>query len=132
MASEGNVDAMLTAIQDPATQLTLKGIFRYVLSNIAFGRATAGGGGVSQVSSAAPAENFPGGFFKGTTAAVANREFTVAHNFGRSPYLLIPVLPLDQIGAQLVPLTVTRAADASYVYLKSGVVSAPIFVYVEG
>lgn len=121
---------MLTAITDPAAQLTLKGIFRYVLKNAAFGRAT--GSTQSAASTAVPAENFSGGFFKGTTPAVANREFTIGHNFGRSPYLLIPVLPLDQVSASIVRLTVSRAADASNVYLKSAETSQPIFVYLEG
>lgn len=76
--------------------------------------------------------NFGGAWFETTTPAGVNTEFTIPHGFGRTPYLLLPVLPLDVQGAQLVPLTVSRVADDNRVYLKSSVASAPITVGVEG
>lgn len=79
-----------------------------------------------------PLTNFAGGFFAATTASVANTEFSIQHGFGRVPYLLHPVLPLDQLNAQIVPLKVTRVADDKRVYLSSSVVSASITVAVEG
>lgn len=131
MASLGNVETLLAGIRDPEVQLSLKGIFRYLLSNLSLGRATSGSS-QSATSTTAPSENFSGGFFQGKTSAVANHEFVIGHSFGRSPYLLIPVLPLDQVSAAIVRLTVSRAADASYVYLKSPDTSQPVFVYLEG
>lgn len=76
--------------------------------------------------------NFGGAFYEVTTAAVAGDEFTIQHQFGRTPYLLLPVLPLDVKGAKLVPLTVSRVADAKRVYLTSTVTSATITVGLEG
>ena len=66
-----------------------------------------------------------------TTPAVANTEFSVAHQFGATPYLVMPVLP-NETDAQLVPLTWTRAWDAKRIYLSSPITSARIFLYVEG
>lgn len=79
-----------------------------------------------------PCQNFGAGFFHGTTASVADTEFSITHGFGRTPYLVIPVLPLDTVGARIVPLTVTRAADDKRVYLSSSAESAPVTLYVEG
>lgn len=79
-----------------------------------------------------PMLNFAGGFFAGTTPSVPDTEFTITHAFGRVPYLLIPILPLDEVGAQIVPLTVTRAADEKRFYLSSSVADAPFVVAVEG
>lgn len=131
MASPGNIEAMLGGVSDVSLQGTLKAIFRYLLSNLRFGRAT-GSTLQSAVSTAIPAENLTGGFFTATTPTIANTEFMLPHNFGRAPYLLIPVVPLDQVGAAVVRLTVARAADSSNVYLKSPETSQPIYVYLEG
>lgn len=79
-----------------------------------------------------PLLNMGGGFFAGTTHATPGTEFTIAHGFGRTPYLLMPVLCLDTPGAQIVPLTVNRAADDRRIYLTSSVASAPIVCAVEG
>ena len=48
-------------------------------------------------------------------------------------YLVMPVIPLDLVGARSIPLTVTRAADDQRVYLKTeaGSTSAPFSLYVE-
>lgn len=130
MAAPGAIDTMLAGVSDVGLQRVLKGIFRYLLTNLRVGRAT--GSSQSAVSTTVPSENLTGGFFTATTPAVANQEFTVPHNFGSTPYLLIPVAPLDQVSAAIVRLTVSRAADASNVYLKSPDVSQPFYVYLEG
>lgn len=65
-----------------------------------------------------------------TTHATADTEFSIAHGLGQVPTLVIPVLPLD-VGNQLVPLVVTRAPDASRVYLRSSSTGAPISLYLE-
>jgi hypothetical protein len=48
------------------------------------------------------------------------------------PHYALPVLELDRPGAKVVPLEVTRAADARRIYLKSTSTSAPITLLVEG
>lgn len=130
MASAGQIDALLGGIPDPNTQTVLKGIFRYLLTNLRLGRAT--GSTQSAASTATKAENLSGGYFSATTPAVANTEFAMPHTYGRPPYLLIPVLPLDQVNAAIVRLTVSRAADASNVYLKSPDTAQTVYVYLEG
>lgn len=79
-----------------------------------------------------PLTNFGGGFFTGTTAAVANDEFTLAHGFGRTPYLAYPVLCLDTVGSRVLDLQVTRAADDKRIYLSSPIQSADVTIVVEG
>jgi len=117
----GNVESMLSGLDDK-TQRILRRIFEYVLKDLRFGRGEDG----------YPAKNFGAGFYAATTPAVANTAFTVTHSFGRIPYLVVPVLPLDKPGAKIVRLTVTQAADASRLYLSSPDTSAPIYLYVEG
>ena len=96
--------------------------FGYVLDNWRMGRCTAGG----------RAENAQLYALSGTTSGTANAEFSIAHGLSSAPYLLIPILALDTVGQQLVPLKVTRAADSQRIYLSSSVTSAPIRVLVEG
>ena len=76
--------------------------------------------------------NFKGYYAQSTTSSTANDEFSVRHGIGRTPYLLVPVLPLDDTTAQLVRLKVSRAADAQRIYLTSPDTSAPIFLWLEG
>lgn len=131
MAAPGSVEAILSSIPDPQLQRAMKNLFRYILTNLAFGRAT-GSTSQSAASTAVPSENLVGGYFTATTPGVANQEFAVAHSFGHAPYLAVPVLPLDQVNASMVQLTVSRAADASNVYFKSPATSQPIYLYIEG
>jgi hypothetical protein len=123
VADYGNVETKLAGIpDDQGVRRILKDIFRYTLADTRFGRSTDG----------ESAKNFGGGFFKGTTPGTANQEFSITHSFGRTPYLLIPVLPLDQVNATIVRLQLSKAADPSRVYLKSPDTSAVFYVYIEG
>jgi hypothetical protein len=70
------------------------------------------------------AENFAWFATEFTTHAVANTEFSVEHGMDSIPSKFIPSLRLDVVNSALVPLTVTRAADARRVYFKSSVASA--------
>src|SRR5438105_11090843 len=54
-----------------------------------------------------------------TTASVANTEFSIVHGLATAPKWLVPVLDLNSVNAQLVPLQVSKAPDAQRVYLKS-------------
>jgi hypothetical protein len=76
-------------------------------------------------------ENFARYYVNSTTNSTANDEFTVVHGMGRAPYAMRAVLPLDQIGAKTVRLEVSRAADATRLYLKSPEASAPITLELE-
>ena len=75
--------------------------------------------------------NFQWYWLQGTTASAANTEFSVAHGLGRIPSVILPVLPLDQVGGQIVPLQVSRAADVNRLYLKSTSTSAAFTILVE-
>ncbi len=123
MANASNTETMLNGITDiPSIPRVLKAAFKYILRDIRVGRVIVG----------KASTNLSGGFFSGKTPSSANQEFAIAHTFGSPPYLLLPVLPLDQVGASMVRLTVSRAADASNVYLKSPETSQNVFVYLEG
>lgn len=102
-------------------QAALAQVFEYLCGNLRLGRCTSG----------TRAENFQMYALEGETASVADTEFSVAHGLGVAPFLVLPVLSLEE-GAQLVPLTVTRAPDAERIYLSSSVTSAPFRVLVEG
>lgn len=131
MANPSTVETFLTGIPDDKIQSVLKGVFRYILGDTRFGRAT-GTGQQSKASTNAKATNLGGGYLSSTTPAIANTEFAVAHNFGHAPYLCIPVLPLDQVNAGIARLVVSRVADASNLYFKSADTSQVIYLYVEG
>lgn len=75
--------------------------------------------------------NFQWYWLQGTTHPNANTEFSIAHGLGRAPSVILPVIALDQIGSQLVPLQVSKAPDASRIYLKSSSTSAAFTVLVE-
>ena len=122
MSDLGSIELKLGGVEDMTLRRILFSIFQKLVPDTRFGRAEAG----------EAAQNFGGGFFFGTTPGTANTEFIISHSFGRTPYLLIPVLPLDQVNARIVPLTVTRAADARNIYLSSPEEDAAIFVYLEG
>lgn len=122
MADQGYVESQLAGIADPQLRKILSSVFKYILKDTRFGRA----------EDAEASVNFGGGFFAGTTHATPNTEFSIEHSFGRPPYLLLAVLPLDGSGGNIVPLQVERAADARKIYLSSSVASANFVVYLEG
>jgi len=82
------------------------------------------------VAHQAKAENFNAVTLVSTTASDTG-EFTVLHGLGRAPYRAMPSLDLNSSGMQMVPLEVTRPADASRLYLKSTSTSAQFSIYVE-
>ena len=94
---------------DATVKRVLTDVFRQLIPNWRFG----------PVSHQAKSENFQAYYVTSTTSSTANDEFSIVHGLGRIPYLAVPVLPLDQVGAKTVRLQVARAADAQRVYLKS-------------
>ena len=121
MALPGYVETLLGGME-AGLRRSLRLIFDYVLANLTFGPP----------DDQTRARNFQCYYYTTTTPAVAETEFTIAHGLGTTPYLLLPVLNLQTVGAKVVPLTVTRAPDATRVYLSSTVASAPICVLMEG
>lgn len=107
-----------------ALQPTFLRIFRAILKDLRVGHPTG--------DTRDPTLNMGGAFLHGTTPATPGDEFTIAHGFGRTPYLAIPVLPLDVVGASVVSLTVSRAADDKRVYLTSTIANVPVTLWVEG
>lgn len=82
-------------------------------------------------SSAVACENLGGHLVPYVTSSVANQEVAVAHQLGRIPRLLLPCLPLNVVNATLPVITITRAADATYLFLKSATTTASGWLYVE-
>lgn len=120
MADSAFAKSYLGSLKDDI-KLGVGKAFDYILANLKLG-------GLNLTKRAT---NFQWYWFMGTTPANANTEFSIAHNQGQIPTCVIPVLPLDQVGAQMVPLQVSRAADASRIYLKSSSTSAAVYLLVE-
>jgi hypothetical protein len=99
-------------------------IFQAILTDLRIGHPT--------FAARDPLKNFGGAFLHGTTHATPGTEFTMAHGFERVPYLALACLPLDTVGAQMVNLTTTRAADDKRLYISSPTASASISLIVEG
>jgi hypothetical protein len=121
MAAAAYLESLMGGMPADVRQ-PLVNVFRYLLRNLRIGHV------VDQTAS----ENLQGYFFRATTPSAANTEFSIAHGLGKTPYLVIPVLPLDVVDAQIVPLQTSRAADNVRVYLKSSVTNAVLFLFVEG
>lgn len=76
-------------------------------------------------------ENFGGHLVPFTTSGTANNEVAVAHKLGRTPRLAFQVMALDTVNATTPVLTITRAADMTYLYVKSATTNAAGTLYVE-
>lgn len=118
MADIGNIESELGSLP-PAHKKALVAAFRYLLNNISLTRQDRG-----------RAQNAQLYYTSGTTSSNANEEFSLAHGLGETPLYLMPVLSLDEVGTQIVPLVVSRAADSRRVYLKSSSTGAAITLLV--
>jgi hypothetical protein len=121
MASSSYIRNLLT----PALEAVAR-CFDYALSDLRVGRAHPG---ESLQTRGGNLQWYP---LSATTPATANEEFSVVHGLKSPPYLLVPALPLDTAGHQLVALMVTRPADAKRVYVSSPVPDAVVTFFVEG
>jgi len=99
--------------------------FSYVLANLRLGRPMSGS---TLQDRGANLQVYP---LTATTPSTPGEEFSIMHGLPTVPYLLIPAIDPQTIGSQLVPLTVTRAADSVRVYLSSTVADAPVVLYAE-
>ena len=118
--SQGVLASLPTEIRGP-----LNAAFKYVLANLKLGRPNPGE--TLQDRGA----NLTLYALSTTTPSTPDEEFSIVHGLPTAPYLIVPVLPLDVAGGQIVPLTVTRPADDVRVYLSSSVADAPITVLCE-
>ena len=120
MAQASYINQLLAAF--PADERkSLQLAFEYVLTNLRLG----------QPNPASRAENLQLYYFDGVTHATPNTEFSITHGMSAIPYNMVQVLPLRIVGAQIVPLRVTRVADKNRIYLASSVASAPFMVALE-
>lgn len=117
MADKGIVDAYINALP-VELRYPLQKAFYEVMDNW-------------RVGTDKRAENAQWYRFTSTTASVANTEFAVNHGIGSTPTQILQVLDLSLVNAQMVPLQVSRAADAQSVYLKSSSTSAVFTLMVE-
>ena len=118
----------LTGGLDPAIRKAFKDVGTYFFNNLRFGVPVSR----AEQADAGRAENFQAYNLSATTPSTALTEFSIVHGLGVTPYLLIPCLNLANVNEQLVPLTVSRAADATRIYLKSSSTSAAVRFWVEG
>ena len=118
MASAGYVKSLINGIES-SLLARLEKAFDHILATYRLGTDR-------------KAANFSWFRIESTTATTANEEFSVEHGLETTPTHLIPVLDLGVVGAQLVPLTNSRAPDARRVYLKSSSTGAVFTAYVEG
>jgi hypothetical protein len=117
MATKGAIDLYVNALPE-AIRYPIRSAFYHLMDNWRLGDG-------------ARAENAQWYAFETTTPAVANTEFSIAHGLGAAPGRLIPVLRLNEVGDELVPLRVSRAADAERVYLTSASTSAVCSGFLE-
>lgn len=82
-------------------------------------------------TTAVAAENFGGHLVPVTTSGTANQEVAIAHGLGRTPRVVFPVLAPNAVNATIPVVTITRAADSTYVYLSSATQTASFHLYVE-
>lgn len=120
MATPEYVISLLGGI-DANIRRALGDVFRYVLIQLRIGR----------VAHQQRSENLQAYFLTGRTDATPGTEFSVAHGLASAPYVAIPVLDLQTVNQELVPLAVSRAADASRIYLTSTAADAPFCILVE-
>lgn len=107
MAALGGLEAIIGGLQAD-TRRVMTELLRAMVPFLRFG----------PVEHQQKAENFASYVVVSTTAA-STGEFSIAHGLGRAPYRAMPVMDLNSSGMHMVPLTVTRPADASRIYLKT-------------
>ena len=105
---------------DETTRRALETIFAHILGNIRFG--------VPEHRTRTVNHQL---YFQTFTTGASTGEFSIAHGLGQVPHLALQAIDLSQPGARTVPLEVSRAADATRIYLKSTSTSAPGLVLVE-
>lgn len=117
MADKGYMQTLTNALPEDA-RLPVRNAFWYLMDNWRIGTGPR-------------ATNAQWYRLTGTTAAIANTEFSIKHGLDGIPSQLMPILDLSVVNSQMVPLTVSRAADGDRIYLKSSSTSATFTVMAE-
>jgi hypothetical protein len=120
VASKGYVESQLNRL-DSKIRNVFTQVFTHVLDTYQIG-------GIEHQEKAL---NFKWVRLNSTTSSTANTEFSILHGAGVTPLYVLPLLPLDAVGSQSPRLTVTRAADASRIYLSSPDTNAPFSCLME-
>lgn len=120
MASKGYVETQLNRLESKLRNVFTQ-VFAHVMDEYQIG-------GIAHQEKAT---NFKWVRLDSTTATTANQEFTIAHGAGQIPIHVIPYMPLNSSGAWIPRLKVTRAADASRIYLSSPDTNAPFSLLME-
>ena len=120
MSSKGYVESLINRLDDQI-RVAIRYAFQHVMDN----------GQIGGIEHQEKAVNFRWYRLDGTTSSVANQEFSIAHGLGVTPYHVLPFIPLNSTGSEMVALRVTRKADASRLYLSSPDTSAAISILVE-
>lgn len=121
MASLGYMEALIAPLPLPVKQ-PIQNFIRGTMTQLRFGAPD---------DDAIKTENMGGALLPLVTSATANGEVAVAHRLDRIPRLAIPVLRLSTVNSTIPDLTVTRAADRTYVYVSSSEQEASVWLYVE-
>lgn len=117
MASVGYVRSILNQLE-ASLKKALEPAFEHAMTDNIIGSAT-------------KAANFRWVQVQSTTHVDANTEFSIAHGLGVVPLWVVPVLRLDRVNSQIVPLTLSRAPDEARIYLKSSSTGAVFSALVE-
>lgn len=121
MAAIGYLESLLNTLPAEIRRV-LTAFSREAFTALRFGAPSA---------DAVACENLGGHLVPYVTSSTANREVAVAHKLGRIPRLGFQVFALNTVNATGPVLTVSRAADATYLYVKSATTSASGWLYVE-
>jgi uncharacterized caspase-like protein len=121
MAAIGYLESLLNTLPAEVRRV-LAAYTREAFGQLRFG---------APATSAAPCENLGGHLVPYTTSSTANREVAVEHKLGRVPRLALQAFALNTVNATSPVLTITRAADMTFVYIKSATTNASGHLYVE-
>ena len=123
MASGGYLEGLLGSLPADLKRVFLPFV-REAFSTLRFGAPPSNDG-------RAATENFGGGLVVFTTSGTTNAENAVPHGLGRTPRLIVPMLPAGLVDAVCPTLTIARAADDRNVYVSAAETDTQILMYVE-
>jgi hypothetical protein len=117
MADKGYVNSFINALPENL-RYPLRNSFWYLMDNW-------------RIGTGARAINAQLYRLTGTTHATANTEFSIKHGMDGTPTQILQVLDLSVVNSQIVPLTVSKAADGDRIYLKSSSTGATFTLLAE-
>ncbi len=117
----GLIESTLNGLPEGVRKVMLNFV-RQTFKSLAFGAPS---------STVTSATNFGGHLVAVTTSGTTNQEVAIRHGLPRVPRLFIPALDPSDEDATLPEVTVTKAADATYLYVSSPETSKRFVLYVE-